>query len=85
MNIIEAIQAAKDGFIITNEVNASLNQYFDYDGNNRFIVYQIKPGDSEARQMAYTFKFSTHQILDTTWRKFETEVQFLEWKGGKNE
>lgn len=69
MNIVEAIQKAEQGHLITNTFMKSYNYFLKYMGAGEFYRYEIVKGD---RQYKYAVRdFSMGDILDMGWEIVE--------------
>lgn len=71
MNIIQAIQAAENGALITNDFKKPFNSFLSYFGKGIFFKYQIING--EAVFIGPIPAFSMAEILTTSW-EIETRV-----------
>ena len=65
MNIIEAIQQAENGKLITNNFLKMSNRFLEYRGEGRFFEHEISGLIS--RYNREVINFSTAEILSTGW------------------
>lgn len=80
MNVIEAIQAAEGGALITNTFLKSIGRFLRYKGNGIFYEYelvQVDPKDESSEYKAeYKHEvrvFSISYILNKNWEKVENK------------
>jgi len=72
MNIIEAIQAAEKGKLITNNYLKSVDSFIKYEGMGIFNRYMV----SVSGKAEYRFNiqdFSTAEVLSTSWEIVENK------------
>ena len=68
MNIIEAIQAAENGWLITNNFLKPHKQYLKYVYNGIFNLYDVN--GKEPKLLSEQRTFFMHDVLTIGWEKF---------------
>jgi hypothetical protein len=70
MNIIEAMQSAENGFLITDNFLKSINCFLKYEKGGVFYQYKIVGGGEAIFSFAVR-NFTMAQVLSTGWEVVE--------------